>query len=67
MDLLTAPAVRAHLCDVAAVTGCVVCVDLRPVTFFDCSYLDLTLEARSAPHWSGAASRWCATARASST
>ncbi|MFI9228636.1 anti-sigma factor antagonist [Streptomyces rimosus] len=45
IDVLTAPVVRAHLHDVTAYTGCVLLVDLRPVTFFDCSGLAVLVDA----------------------
>ncbi|MEU6965672.1 STAS domain-containing protein [Streptomyces chrestomyceticus] len=44
IDVWTAPAVRAHLQHLTG-PGAVLLVDLRPVTFCDCSGLDALLDA----------------------
>ncbi|RSO09242.1 anti-sigma factor antagonist [Streptomyces sp. WAC 06783] len=44
IDVLTAPLVRRHLQHLAEPGG-VLLVDLRPVTFFDCSGLEVLLDA----------------------
>ncbi|MFH8753927.1 STAS domain-containing protein [Streptomyces rimosus] len=44
IDVWTAPAVRARLQHLAE-PGAVLLIDLRPVTFFDCSGLEVLLEA----------------------
>ncbi|MFI9228644.1 STAS domain-containing protein [Streptomyces rimosus] len=45
IDMLSAPVVRAHMNHITKDTGCAVLVDLRPVTFFDCSGLKVLPEA----------------------
>ncbi|KAA6223805.1 anti-sigma factor antagonist [Streptomyces albofaciens JCM 4342] len=48
IDMWTAPTVRSHLRYLTQPRGAVLVVDLRPVTFFDCSGLEALLDAH---HW----------------